>query len=109
MRNYFLDPAHYVSSPQLSSDAMLLHTKCTLDLISDPEMFSMVDAVIRGGVSMISTRHAQANNPYMPAFDAARPNSFIIYLDATNLYGWAMNQQMPIGGFEWITVAEAPE
>ena len=50
-------------------------------------MFSMVDAGIRGGVSMISTRHAQANNPYMAAFDAARPSSSIIYLDANNLSG----------------------
>ena len=62
MRNYGLDTAHYVSSPQLTWDAMLRHTNCTLDLISDFEIFSMVDAGIRGGLSMISTRHAQANN-----------------------------------------------
>ena len=88
---------------------MLRHTNCTLDLISDPEMFSMVDVGIRGGVSMISTRHAQANNPYIAAFDAALPTSYIIYLDANNLYGWAMSQPMPIGGFEWMTAAEARE
>ena len=93
-----------MSSPQLSWDAMLRHTNCTLDLISDPEMFSIVDVGIRGGVSMISTRHAQANNPYTAAFDAARPTSYIIYLDANNLYGWAMSQPMPIGGFECMTV-----
>ena len=49
MRNYGLDPAHYVSSAHLSWDAMLRHTNCTLDLISDPEMFSIVDVVFRGG------------------------------------------------------------
>ena len=109
MRNHGLDPAHYVSSPHLSWDAMLRHTNRTLDLIPDPEMFSMVDVGIRGGVSMNSTRHAQANNSYMTAFDAARPTSYIIYLDANNLYGWAMSQPMPIGGFEWMTAAEARE
>ena len=87
MRNYGLDPAHYVSSPQLSWDAMLRHTNCTVDQISNPEMFSMVDVRIRGGVSMISTSHAHANNPYIAAFDVARPTSYIIYLDANNLYG----------------------
>ena len=43
MHNYGLDPGHYVSSPQLSWDAMLRNTNCTMDLISDPEMFSKVD------------------------------------------------------------------
>ena len=69
----------------------------------------MVDAGIRGGLSMISTRHAQDNNNYMAAFDAARPTSYIIYLDSKNLYRLAMSQPMPIGGFEWMTAAEARE
>ena len=73
MRNYRLDPAQYVSSPQLSWDAMLLNTNCTLDLISYPELFSMVDAGIRGGVSIISSRRAKANNPYMATFDPLSP------------------------------------
>ena len=45
----------------------------------------------------------------MAAFDAARPTSYIIYLDANNLYGLAMSQPMPIGWFEWMTAAEARE
>ena len=77
-RNYGLDPALYVSSPQMSWDAMLRHTNCTLDFSSDPEMFSMRDAGIRGGVSINSSRHAQANHPYLAGFGAARLTSFII-------------------------------
>ena len=53
MRNYGLDPAHHVSSPQLRWDAMLRHTNCMMDLILNPEMFSMVDVVTPGGMSMI--------------------------------------------------------
>ena len=109
MTNYGLDPAHYVSSPQLSWDSMLRLTNCKLELISDPEMFRCVDAGIRGGVSMISLRHAVANNPYMAAFDASKPKSYIIYLDANNLYGWAMSQPMPTGGFVWLDSHEAEQ
>ena len=36
--NYELDPAHYVSAPQLSWDAMLKQTRVQLELITDPEM-----------------------------------------------------------------------
>ena len=88
---------------------MLRDTNCTLDLISDPKKFSMFHAGIRGWVSMISTRYAKANHPYLAAFEAAQPNSYIIYLDANNLSGWALSQPMPIGGFEWMTANEARE
>ena len=54
-------------------------------------------------------RHEQANNPYITAFDAARPSSYIINLDENNLSGWAMSQPMPIGGLEWMTAAKARE
>ena len=100
--NYGLDPAHYISAPQLSWDSMLKLTECKLELISDPEMFSCIDPGIRGGVSMITTRFARANNPYMSTFDPALPTSYIIYLDANNLYGWAMSMPMPNGGFTWL-------
>ena len=102
LSNYGLDPAHYVSAPQLSWDSMLKLTKCCLELIHDPEMFSCIDQGIRGGVSMITTRYAKANNPYMSNFDPTLPTSYIIYLDANNLYGWAMSQPMPTGGYTWL-------
>ena len=61
-----------------------------MDLISIREIFSIVEVGISGGVSMISTRHAPANNHYMAEFDAARINSYIIYLDVNKLFAWAM-------------------
>ena len=102
MDHYGLDPAHYISAPQLSWDSMLKHTGCNLDLISDPEMYRTIDPGIRGGVSMITHRFAQANNPYMSGYDRSKPTSYIIYLDANNLYGWAMSQPMPSGDFVWM-------
>ena len=88
--NYGLDAAHYLSSPHLSWDAMLKMTGRELELISDPELFKVVDAGIRGGVSMISKRFARANNPLLGSahYDPSQPTSYIIYLDANNLYGW---------------------
>ena len=56
---------------------------------------------------MNTTRHAQANNPYMASFDTVRPTSYIIYREANNLYGWAMSQPIPICWFEWMTADEA--
>ena len=61
--NYRLDPAHYVRSAQLSWDVTFLHTDAELPLIADPQMFSMIDNGIRGGVAMIVKRYAKANNP----------------------------------------------
>ena len=49
---------------------------------------------------MTSTRHAQANSPSFPdTYDSSLPNQDLIYLDANNLYGWAMSQSLPTHGF----------
>ena len=55
---------------------------------------------------MITTRYAQANFPTMPGYDASRPRSYLVYLDANNLYGWAMIQSLPTGGFRFLTLYE---
>jgi len=31
---------------------------------------------------------------------------YIMYLDANNLYGWAMSQYLPTGGFRWMKKSE---
>lgn len=56
-----------------------------------------------GGISTVVTRYAKANNPYMKdAYNLKQETSYIQYLDANNLYGWAMSKPLPIGGFEWM-------
>ena len=100
---YGFDPAFYLSATQLSWDPMLKKTEIKLELVSDPAMFKMIDSGIRGGVSLISKRYAHANYPQMGAiYDNDNPTSFIKDLDANNLHGWAMSQNLPIGQFDWV-------
>jgi hypothetical protein len=58
---------------------------------------------IRGGVSTCVKRWCHANNKFLPEYNLLEPSSFILYLDATNLYGYAMKQYLPTGSFEWLT------
>ncbi|XP_022784275.1 uncharacterized protein LOC111324871 [Stylophora pistillata] len=101
--NYNLDPCWYYTAPGLAWDACLKLTKIELELLSDINMLHMFEKGIRGGISMIPTRHSKANNKYMgERFDKSEPSKFITYLDANNLYGWAMSKNLPTGGFEWV-------
>ncbi|CAB4012234.1 Gastrula zinc finger [Paramuricea clavata] len=104
--NYKLDPAHYISAPGLSWDAMLKRTGVKLDLLSNVDMYQFIEKGMRGGVSYIGHRHAQANNKYMSDYDPEKPSSYIMYYDANNLYGWAMSEKLPYGKFRWIDVGE---
>ena len=104
--NYNLDPAFYYTAPGLAWDACLKITKVKLELLTDYEMLMMVEKGIRGGVSMISTRYGKANNPYMKDYDPDQPTKFISYLDANNLYGWAMCKPLPTKGFRWMEKEE---
>ena len=106
LENYSLDPAHYYTAPGLSWDAMLLYTNVELELITDVDMYLMVENGIRGGISMISQKFAKANNPYLEDHDPEQPNSYIMYLDANNLYGWAMSQCLPTSQFAWVPQEE---
>ena len=98
--NYNLDPAHYYTAPGLAWDAALKVTKVELELLSDMDMLLMVKKGIRGGVSMISNRYGKSNNKYMDGrYDASKPTKYITYLDANNLYRWAMSKSLPTHGF----------
>ena len=102
LKNYQLDPAHYVSSPGLSWDALLKMTGINLELLTDIDKQLFIEKGMRGGISIITHRYAKANNPYMKFYNPEDDTSYIMYLDANNLYGWAMIQPLPYGGFRWV-------
>ena len=81
-------------------------SKVNLELITDKDIYSLIGMGIRGGVSMISTRHAKANNPSLPSYDPELPRRDLNYLDANNLYGHAMSQYLPTGGFRALSDEE---
>ncbi|CAG8502763.1 22496_t:CDS:2 [Cetraspora pellucida] len=69
-----LDPSHYVSLSAYSWDAMLKMTEVKIELFTDMAMHDFIEKAKRGGIAMAY---------------------------ATNLYGWAMNQYLPIGNYKW--------
>ena len=62
----------------------------------------MVEKGISGGISHAIQRYAKANNKYMKNYDENEESSFFEYLDANNLYGWAMSEPLPVNGFDWM-------
>ena len=102
MENYGLDPAHFYTAPGLAWKACLKKTGIRLELLLDPDMLLMFELGIRGGITQSVHRWAAANNPYMEEYDSNKPTKYLQYLDANNLYGWAMSQPLPTGEFKWI-------
>ena len=65
-------------------------------------MLLMVEEGIRGGICHSIHRYAKANNKYMENYNKNEESSNIQYLDANNLYCWAMSQKLPVYGFKWV-------
>ena len=101
LKHYKLDSCHYFTAPGLAWDPCLKETKQDLELLKDYDMLMMFERGKRGGITHISRRYAEANNKYMKDYDKEQPSSYIQYLDANNLYGWAMSQKL---GFKWINL-----
>ena len=82
---------------------MLKMTNTQLELMTDIDMFQFIEKGMRGGISYIANRYGKANNKYMREYNEKAASKYIMYLDANNLYGWAMSQYLPTGGFKWLT------
>ena len=96
LQHYELDPLNYISAPSLAWDAMLFKTGIELELISDVTMLEMIERQKRGGLCFVgSKRHCVANNEYMSNYDDTKPESYIMYWDANNLYGKSMSEPLP--------------
>ena len=102
LKNYELDPAHFVSLPGLAWQACLKKTNVELELLTDYDMLLMVEEGIRGGICHAIQRYAKANNKYMNDYDKKKKPSYIQYVDENNLYGKAMTEKLPVREFKWV-------
>ena len=94
-------PCSLLSLPGLAWQACLKKSNIELELLTDYDMLLMVEEGIRRGICHSIHRHAKANNKYMKNYNNNEESSYIQYLDANNLYGWAVSKKLPINGFKW--------
>ena len=99
---YQLDPTHFLSAPGLAWQAFLKKTGVELELLTDNDMLIEHENGIRGGMCNAVYRYAKANNKYMKNFDENILSTYLEYLDANNLYGWAMRKKLPVSNFTWV-------
>ena len=93
LKEYKLDPAHFLSAPGLAWQTCLKKTGIELELLTNIDMLLMVEKGIRVGITHAINRYEKANNKYMKNYDKNKESSYIQYLDANNLYRWAMSQK----------------
>ena len=97
---YELNPAHFLLARGLAWQACLKKTEVKLELLTDNNMLLMIEKGIWGGICHAINRYAKANNKYIKNYDNNKESSYLMYLDANNLYGWAMPQKLLVNGFK---------
>ena len=68
------------------------------------EKYKFVEGNIRGGTSIICKSHTKANNKFFISYDSYISTSYIIYLDANNLYRYSIMQLLPTDILDWINL-----
>ena len=87
---YGLDTVYFVSAPGLAWQACLKKTEVKFELLTDYDMLLMIEKGIRGGICQGVYRYPKENSQI---YDKNNESSYIGYLDANNLHGWAMSQK----------------
>ena len=98
-----LDPVYYLSAPRFSWQSCLKNTRVKLELLTDNNMLLPFEKGIRGGMCNAIRNYARANNKYMKNHDSTMECRYLMYYDAKNLYGHAVNKKLSIDGFKWET------
>ena len=120
LEHYKLDPAHFYTVSGLAwkallkiaseyceheakrKDCGLCLDEFRLELLRHIDMLLMFEKGIPGGITQAIKRYAKANNKYMKdQYNHDEKGTYLQYLDANNLYGWAMIQKLPTHGFSW--------
>ena len=64
-------------------------------------MLLMIEKRIRERICQAIYRYAKGNNKQMNNYDKRKITSYLMYLDANNLYGWAISQKRPVNSIKW--------
>ena len=99
MDGFGVDASKSYTSAGFFWEAMLRKTGVKLELFTDPEKYTFFESAIRGCISVVSNRFADANNKYLPSYDSFKPSSYIMEWDANSLYGSEMLEPLPVGDF----------
>ena len=99
---YELDPVKFHSAPGLAWEVALKNAKVELELLTDIDMFIMVEKGTRRGICHSINGCAKANNKYMKDYDKNKEPSYLKYWDVNNLNGCVLSQKLPVDGFEWV-------
>ena len=106
MEKHKLDCLHFFTLPSLAWSTALKHVKAKLDLITDSEIYLMLENSLRGGIATISKRNAVANNPHVDLYDATQRHTYLNYLDANSLFATAQSEPLPVGDFRFLSDTE---
>jgi len=97
---------HFPSLPSMTLQLALKVTDVELELITDPDIYLMIESAIRGGLSYIVQRYALANFPAMSDYRCDLPTSHLLYLDCNSLYTTCQTYPLPVGGFRFLSAVE---
>ena len=89
-------------SKSLFERTMLKMTKIDLELIPDPDIYAFFENGTSSEISYIFDKYSKTNNKYLKSYDPKQESKHIIYLDANNLYGYAISKFLITNGFKWI-------
>ena len=98
---YELYPSRFLSAPRLSWQVCLKKAEVEFELLTNIDMLLMVEKGIRYGICHAIHRYAKANDKYMKNYDKNMKSSYLVYLDANNLYWSTMSLKLPVNDFEW--------
>ena len=107
MINSGLDAAKFVTKHSLNFQEYLLYSREKISLLTDRTMLEFIQKGIRGGFSVINQKLCLANNEFCgQLYDSSKPKSYMLYLDANNLYSKALSYRLAFSGYEWLSQDE---
>ena len=98
-----LDPTYYLSAPGIFRHSCLKKTGVKLERLTDNNTLLQFEKGILGGIATAVHKYAKANNKFVKNYDSTKQNTYLMYVDANNLYGYTMSKKFPVDHFKWET------